>query len=123
MNKLWITCQPTQSIVIRTASSAIIDLEYTVHYADIISMAFSEASVTGVFNVTETVALTPPAYSHSRVLRNFTVYNPNILDAEVYIDLIDSGSYYRLDSFTLSTDESYSSNGCLTSDGKLKLAS
>lgn len=123
MNKLWITCNTNQSITINSTSVAAIDLEYTLHYAYIISNTFQERSVTGVFNNAIVVALSPPAALYSYVIRNLTVFNPNVATVGVKINLLESGSFYNLDNFELGQDESYSSNGCLTSEGKLKLAS
>lgn len=122
MNKLWILDDPTKSIVIISSTAATTDLEYTVHYADVLNQ-FNEGSATGTFNSTEVIALSPPVFGHAIVVRNFTVFNPNIEDITVSIDLLISGSYYNLDTFVLSTNESYSSNGCLTSTGRLKFES
>lgn len=123
MNKLWVLDDPSKSITINSYASATIDLEYTVHYADVMLSSFNERSRTGVFNSTEVTAVFPPIIEHSIVIRNFTVFNPNSEDVIVNINLLISGLYYNLDTFVLSTNESYSSNGCLTSTGRLKFES
>lgn len=119
MNKTWILNNPK---TLQVTTNSVSDIHVTVHYADIISNAFTEGSSLGYSNSTTPYELTTPPVGYSRVIRNVTVFNPNTTTATGYISIVNAGTTYEQDPFSLAENESTTSGGSFDAVGKLKIS-
>lgn len=119
MNKTWIINNPK---TLQVTTTSVSDIQVTVHYADIISNAFTEGSDLGYSNSTTPYELTTPPVGYSRVIRNVTVFNPNSAIATGYMSIVSSGTTYEQDPFYLAENESVTSGGSFDATGKLKIS-
>lgn len=97
--------------------------DFTVHYADSATGAFTEASDDGTLNGTTPVTLVAaPAASTQRVIREFTILNTDTDPVTITITYESGANSRRLWRGVLQPDESVTSDGSYDENGALKTA-
>lgn len=93
--------------------------EFSAHYADVTSTAFTESENDGVLNNTTAVSLVAaPAASTRRIVKEIVIYNADTAAVTVTIRINNNGSYRRIQTVTLAAGESWKmSNGSTSSSG------
>lgn len=107
--------------VVMSGAAATTNPDYTAHYADSTTTAFTELSSDGTLNGTTPVdVVAAPAANTNRIIRAMTVQNRDTAAVTITVSLVSAGGTRQIFSGTLTVGDTWTLEGTYSATGNLK---